>query len=602
MSMSFANLVELGEASCAQFADRPLFGTRRDARWQWITYAEFQRLVDAFRAGLADLGVDRGDRVAIVANNRVEWAVAAYATYGREATFVPMYEAQVPADWRFILADCGAKVVIGSTPAIVAALEEMKPGLPDLEHVVALEGTEGVSYAALLARGRAEPVPSRSPAPESVAGFLYTSGTTGKPKGVVLTHRNLASNVAAATEVFPISPDDRTLSFLPWAHAYGQVVELHILVSQGASTAFNDELPRLLENLAEVKPTILVAVPRIFNKIYQAVMQQVDARPAPIRWLFAKGIASGRRRNHGQRNSLGARVALWLSDRLIFAKVRARFGGRLRYAITASAALSPEVGEFIDTLGIPVYEGYGLSETSPVVTANRPGARRMGSVGQVIPGVTIRIDEAASPTLGEGEIVVHGPNVMRGYHNRPAENAAALDADGELRTGDLGWLDGDGYLYITGRIKEQYKLENGKYVMPTPLEEQLKLSPYISSIMLYGANHAHNVALVVPNLPAIREWAEHAGVTLGEDLAHDEAVIGLIREELEHRSADLRPFERPRSFLLITDDFTAENGLLTPTLKLRRQNVLGRYGASLEALYPPAPAAVRPRAEARLVP
>jgi long-chain acyl-CoA synthetase len=605
VTTSFTNLVELGESSCARFSGRPLFGTKRDGRWEWITYGEFQRLVDDFRGGLAGIGVEPGDRVAIIADNRVEWAVAAYATYGLEATFVPMYRSQLAADWQYILADCGAKVVLAATSAIVAALEAMRPALPSLTHIVTLEGAgDGgqISYAALLARGRARPVPSQKPGPDDVAGFLYTSGTTGKPKGVVLSHRNLSSNVAAATAVFPIAPEDRSLSFLPWAHAYGQVVELHILTSMGASTAFNDELPRLLENLAEVKPTILVAVPRIFNKMYQAVTLQIAARPAVVRWLFGKGMAAARRRNHGEAITLGARLALWLCDWLIFSKVRARFGGRLRYAITASAAISRDVGEFIDALGIPVYEGYGLSETSPVVAANCPGARRMGSVGRVLPGVRVTIDETASLLPGEGEIVVHGPNVMLRYHDRPEETAVAIDTDGGLRTGDLGRLDDDGYLYITGRIKEQYKLENGKYVMPTPLEEQLKLSPYISSVMLYGANRPYNVALVVPNLPAIREWADRHGKTLGEPLVRDETVRELLWEELERQGANFRPFERPQDFVLVEEDFSADNGLLTPTLKLRRQNAVARYGAALEALYPPPALRFRSRRDVTLHP
>ena len=236
----FANMVELGDASFRRFAGRPLFGTKRGSEWVWIRYHEVQKLVDDFRGGLATLGVGRGDRVAIVANNRVEWAVAAYATYGLEATFVSMYEAQLPEEWKFILADCGAKVVIGSTERVVAALEAMRPDLPALTHVVGLERPEGEpsAYLELCRRGRERSVASRRPDPQAIAGLIYTSGTTGRPKGVMLSHDNLASNVAAATEVFPIEPDDRTLSFLPWAHVYGQVVELHILVSVGASTAF----------------------------------------------------------------------------------------------------------------------------------------------------------------------------------------------------------------------------------------------------------------------------------------------------------------------------------------------------------------------------
>jgi long-chain acyl-CoA synthetase len=265
------------------------------------------------------------------------------------------------------------------------------------------------------------------------------------------------------------------------------------------------------------------------------------------------------------------------------------FGGRLRYAFTGSAAISTQVIEFIDALGIEVYEGYGLTEASPVVTTNYPGARRFGSVGKALPGVRLAIDTAAAgdPRVGErvGEIVVHGPNVMRGYHDRPDETAAALTADGGLRTGDLGYLDGDGYLYIRGRIKEQYKLENGKYVMPSPLEEELKLSPFIANAMIYGDGRPCNVALVVPDAQAVQAWANHQGVTLPKDATGDDRVRSLVGLEIERLSAGWKPFEKVRRVALIGEDFTVANGQLTPTLKLRRSEALARHGGLIDALY-----------------
>jgi long-chain acyl-CoA synthetase len=274
----------------------------------------------------------------------------------------------------------------------------------------------------------------------------------------------------------------------------------------------------------------------------------------------------------------------------VFAKVRAKFGGRLKYALSASATLSLDVAEFIDGLGIEVYEGYGLTETSPVVTANRPGARKLGSIGRTIPGVTVRIDETHSSAPGQGEIVVYGPNVMKGYHARPDENAKAFTADGGLRTGDVGYLDPDGYLFITGRIKEQYKLENGKYVMPAPLEEQLALSPYITQVMLYGQDRPYNVALVAVDAAKIRAWANEQGVPMNGELALIPAVHDLIANELGRLSTGFRSYERPRAFVLTTEELTTENGMLTPTMKVKRRDVLKRYGDALDALYEPAPA------------
>ncbi|MBL0218590.1 MAG: long-chain fatty acid--CoA ligase [Myxococcales bacterium] len=586
----FLNLIELARSSVTRFATRPLFGEARDGAWRWTSYAEWHAGVEALRVGLAALGVHPGDRIAVVSRNCAAWATAAYATYGLGAAFVPMYEVQRPDDWEFILRDCGATVVFARTPAIATALEAMRPRLPALRHVLVFETSDDDprSLRAVQQRGRAEPSAPYAVAPDDVAGLVYTSGTTGFPKGVILTHANLTSNVAATIAAFPIGPTDRTLSFLPWAHVYGQVCELHILIAVGASTAFNADTEHLLDDLREVKPTILVAVPRIFNRLHASVRTQIERRPRLIQRLFWRGLDASIRRRRGESLDIWDRVTCWLAG-FLFAAIRRKLGGQLRYAISASATLSREVGAFIDALGIEVYEGYGLTETSPVVAMNRPGKRKLGSVGLPIANVRIELDTRRGDAPGEGEIIVHGPNVMRGYHARPEENARVFTADGGLHTGDLGRIDADGYLFITGRIKEQYKLENGKYVMPSPLEEKLALSPFIRNVMLYGADRPYNVALVVIDADRVRQWAAELGLPLANDLTQDERVCALIRDELDRCGKDLRSFERPRECTLTTTELTIENGLLTPTLKLKRREMVERFGAALAALYDPPP-------------
>jgi len=584
---AFTELVSLGEASARRFADRALFGERHDGSWSWTSYAEFWEAVAELRGGLAAQGVGPGDRVGIVSRNGVAWAVTAYATYSLAAELVPMYEAQRPVDWEPILQDSGCSVVLGRAPRIVGALEAMRPRLPALRHVFDLEGAadDPRSYTALRRIGRARPAPPIHPAPDSVAGLIYTSGTTGRPKGVMLTHRNLTSNVAATLAAFPLSASDRTVSFLPWAHAYGQVGELHSLVALGASTAFNDEIGRLVDDIREVHPTILLAVPRILDRIHTSVLAQIDAKPGPIRNLFRAGLEIAARRRRGEKVGVIDELMHGIADRLLFEPVRRGLGGGLRYVICASASLAPEVAEFIDALGIEVYEGYGLTETSPAVAFNRPGERKPGSVGRVIPGVTVRIDERRGERPGEGEIIVYGPGVMKGYHARPDENARTFTPDGGVRSGDLGRIDEDGFLFITGRIKEQYKLGNGEYVMPSPIEETIALSPYVASVMLHGADQPYNVALIVPAWERVRAWAEKEGITLGADPTAHAAVRTLIAQELARVLTGARSYERPRAFALATDEFTIENGLLTPTLKPRRRDILARYGPTLEALY-----------------
>ncbi|HEU4726758.1 MAG TPA: long-chain fatty acid--CoA ligase [Kofleriaceae bacterium] len=581
------NLVQLYQRSCAKYADREIFGTKKAGAWQWLTYRQLIILIDDVRAGLAGLGVNPGDRVAFIGDNSVEWAAAAYATYGLAASFVPMYQSQRPGEWEFILSDCGARVVIAANDATFDALQSMRARLPQLAHIIGIARPDSApdSWAALVAAGAARPVPARSPDRDEIAGFIYTSGTTGKPKGALLSHRNIVSNVEALHDLVQISPEDRYLSFLPWAHAYGQTVELHTLHTYGASLAINDELPKLLDNMVEIKPTVLVAVPRIFNRIYDLVNRELSARPALLQKIVHHGLAQAIKRGRGESIGTLGKLELALDDRMVFQKVREKLGGRLRFAFTGSATIAQTVAEFIDALGITVYEGYGLTETSPVVTSNSPAGRRFGSVGRVLPGVRVEVDTRVTGDPKQGELVVYGPNVMRGYHNRPEETAAALMPDGGLRTGDLGYFDDEGYLYINGRIKEQYKLENGKYVMPSVLEEALKLSPFISNVMIHGDGRPFNVALVVPSAPAVAAWAKQEGITLPPDLTTEPRVHALIVSEIERLSTDFKGFEKPRAVALVAEDFTIANGMLTPTLKLKRREVLARHGKLVESLY-----------------
>lgn len=580
------DLISVQLDACSQFSNRPLFGTKRQTGWQWATYDDFAKLVGRFRAGLAGLGVKAGDTVAIVSRNSLEWAVACYATYGLEATFVPMYEAQLESEVRYILGDSASKLAIASTPRVYEVLRRVQRDVPSLEHVigVALEKGHPEAFSTLLDADRGNEGPPRTPSPESIAGLVYTSGTTGKPKGVLLSHRNLASNLNAIRAAFPISPEERTLSVLPWAHAFGQTCELHYVLSSGASTAINDELPHLKQNLAEVKPTVLIAVPRILNAFYAGVNERIDAASPLVQRVFTDGTHAATKLHRGESLSFKERVELFVDDHTIYASVRKQLGGRLKFIVSGSASLSPDVAEFIDALGIPVYEGYGLSETSPAVSTNCPARTKSGTVGQPLPGVRVEIDRSLTGDALVGELIVYGSNVMRGYKNRPEDTAQALTPAGGLRTGDLGYLDEDGYLHVVGRIKEQYKLDSGKYVVPGPIEEQLSLSPYIANVMIYGDNRPYNVAVLAPNRLAIEKWARARAIDVATELL-SKPVLDLLHTEMLQHSRGLRPYEVPKRFIVAREEFGTENGLLTPTLKVKRQNVLALYRAELEALY-----------------
>ena len=573
----FETLLDISDYALKTFPERKLFGTKKDGTWTWTTYGEFGKMVERMRGGLASLGLKRGDRMAMIANNRVEWAVCAYAAFGIGVAFVPMYEAQSDKDWKFIVDDCEAKVLVVANEKIFAKTQPFLQSIPSLKHIMVLDGgaasitDQSSTFQSVLDAGK--DAPATRPTKDDIACFIYTSGTTGNPKGVILSHGNIASNVTAVHDIFPISVDDRSLSFLPWAHSFGQTCELHALFSSGASMALCEAVDKLLDNLAEVQPTLLFSVPRIFNKIYTSVQKTIASKPKPIQALVRSALKATAKERDGVRLTISELTLLTLADKLVFAKVRQRFGGRLRYAFSGGAAISREVAEFIDSLGITVYEGYGLTETSPIATANYPGLRKIGSVGRAIPGVRIEID----PTNGggekngrqEGEIVVYGPNVMVGYHKRDDENAAVFKKDRGFRTGDMGYLDPSGFLFITGRIKEQYKLENGKYVVPTPLEEALKLSPYVA------------------NVEAVKGWASQNGVGTGdvEALLNHPKVRDMMKGEIEKFSGAFKGFESVNNFALIAQDFTTENEMLTPSLKLKRRKVMEVYGPLIDGLY-----------------
>ncbi|MGK3992236.1 AMP-dependent synthetase/ligase [Sorangium sp. So ce1024] len=594
------NLVQLLDRSLNLYGPRPLFGTKADGHWSWITYSEFGQLVARFRGGLASLGIQRGDRVAIISNNRVEWAVAAYACFSMGVAVVPMYEAQLPSEWAFIINDCEAVAALVATPQIYDKCRDLPEKAPSLKHIVCLfeppgadgaPGAQTTSYAALLAAGEKSPAPAIEPTAADMACLIYTSGTTGNPKGVILSHGNIASNVCAVLDLIPFGSADRSLSFLPWAHSFGHTAELHVMVTVGGAMALSESVDKIVANLAEVSPTVLMSVPRIFCRIYEGVQKQMTEKPAIIQTLFRAGLRAATKQNRGEPLGLVERLTLAVADRVIFSKIRGKFGGKLKYAISGGAALAHEVAEFVDALGITVYEGYGLTETSPVVAVNYPGARRLGTVGKPIPGVRVVIDRSATQDAAQdarhGEIVVYGPNVMVGYYKRDEENKAVMTEDGGFRTGDLGYLDDDGYLHITGRIKEQYKLENGKYVAPAPIEEKIKLSPLINNAMVYGDNRLFNVALIVPETAALAEWAKGEGLTFDAPAAmlKHPRVIARVQEEVDRCLSGGKGFEKIKKVVLAEEDFTSENGMLTPTLKLKRRVVLQKYGPVLDALY-----------------
>ena len=587
------NLVDFLEGSVAKYPENPLFGTKNDrGEYEWITYREFGRRVDNLRAGLAQLGVQRGDAVGLIANNRVEWAVCAFATFGLGARWVPMYEAELTQIWKYIVADSGVKILFVSKPAILEKVRSFPQEIGTLERMILIEGTGEGSLAWLEDLGSKKPVPSIKPGPQDVASLIYTSGTTGDPKGVLLTHGNFTSNSLGGQKYYPeFNQHDRGVSILPWAHSYAQTAELYTFVYLGASLGFMESVQTLAEDMKKVRPTFLIAVPRVFNKIYDGIYARMNREGGIKKKLFLMAVESAKKRrelSETGRSDLLTNIKYAIGDKLVFSKIREGFGGRLRGVMTASAAMNPDISRFFFDMGIPIYDCYGMTETSPAITMNCPSAYKIGSVGRPIPGVKVVIDKSVvEEGAQDGEIIAYGPNVMKGYHNKPEATAEVMTSDGGIRTGDRGRLDEDGFLFITGRIKEQFKLENGKFVFPASLEEDIRLIPSVENAMIYGENKPYNVCLIVPDFLVLAKYAKDRGIPADpKSIAESPEIQEMIRNEvISSLTGKYGGYEIPKKFLFLHENFTVENGTLTQTMKLKRRVVVSRFKDMIEKLY-----------------
>ncbi|MDM8555408.1 long-chain fatty acid--CoA ligase [Desulfococcaceae bacterium HSG7] len=587
------NLVELFEESAAQYADNTLFGTQNaDGEYEWVTYRQTGERIDNLRGGLANLGVGKGDVVGIIANNRTEWAITAFATYGLGARFIPMYEKDLRKTWQYIITDGNVKVLLVANDAIYDHVTQFKDQTPSLEHIAVIDGQGDNTMAALEKWGSNHPVESVRPSPGDIAVLIYTSGTTGNPKGVLLSHGNFTSNAISGGRLVPeLDANSRSLSILPWAHSFGQTAELYNFIHLGGSIGFIQDITTIADDMGKLSPTYLIAVPRIFNKIYDSLWQKINASGGLAKTLFVMGVEAGKQKRASAlqgKSSLLTNLQFKLADAVVFKKIRQKFGGRLQGSITGSATMNVEIGYFFADIGIPVYDCYGLTETSPAVSMNCPAAHKPGSVGRPIQNVKVVIEPVSAETDNdEGEIVVYGPNVMQGYNNKPEATREVMTADGGFRTGDLGRLDEDGFLFITGRIKEQYKLENGKYVFPASLEEEIKLLPWIENAMIYGAGRTYNVCLAVPDFEVLKGYAEENNLpTEPAELVERDEIKTLISDAVTDFLKDkFHWYEIPKKFVLMSDPFSTENGLLTQTMKLKRRIVLKRYQSQIDALY-----------------
>ncbi len=593
------------DQSVAKFGPKIALTYKKDEAWHPVTYQEFGQRAEKVTAALIGLGVVAGDRVALLSENRPEWVYADQGILAAGAVNVPIYPTLTAPQVKYILNDCGAKVAILSSNAHLAKVAEIAADLPQLTHVILLDGAPShslgqdlLTWDALMQKGEellASTANERKARKEQLEGqalasIIYTSGTTGNPKGAMLSHKNLATNHQQVVSLIDIGPEDSCLSFLPLCHVFERIA-YYAFVAAGARINYAENIDKVPQNLTEVTPTFLCSVPRLFEKIRARVYDAMEQAGGLKKTLFGWGLGVAREASV-EREKVGSvppilALQVAIADRLVFSKIRARTGGKLRYAISGGAPLSREVAEFFNLIGITLLEGYGMTETSPVIAVNTPNARRLGTVGKPIPGVDVKI-------AGDGEILCKGPNVMTGYWNLDEATREAIDAEGWMHTGDIGLLDPDGYLKITDRKKEILVMSNGKNVAPAPIENAMITSPYIAQAVVLGDNRNFISALVVPNFEPLERWAKAEGLNTASRVALVEIpkVRQLVRAEIDRTTKDFARFEQVKEFVLLPEELSQEKGHLTPTLKYKRRIILESFKEPIEEIYAGAPTPV----------
>ena len=608
-------LYQMLMTSVERFAEHPCFGYIQEKGMPRVhmTYRVFGELATAVGKQLRDVGVEAGDRVAMILNNSVEWAAISYGANAIGAAYTAMYTHQHGSEWAFILDDSSpAMIAVSDTEVLDKLIANMpddaskwpKCGILLLGNEPANQlpptGVEVHEWSSFVASGRAsEAAIEIADDPFALNTLIYTSGTTGNPKGVMLTNWNTLSNILCVQSAFVIYVGDKNAAFLPWAHSFGSTFDLHWMIRCGVHINLISDLTKIADECIEIKPAVLLAVPRVWNKFYDRVNSQFDAATG------LKKILIGKAKKHASRRIAKAGVECdavpakgffdKLYDKLVWSKVRARFGGNIRFCMSGAAALSPDVAEFIQQVGFSCYEGYGLTETSPLVAANGwsgPGKSKLRCVGLVANGVKVTIDTDAwddPDRPDEGEIIVHGPNVMKGYWNNEEATNEVIIEPGVFRTGDLGKLDSKGYLSITGRVKSQFKLENGKYVSPAPLEENVKLSPLVEQAALDGRNMLRTFIIIHPNMDVMKQALSAAGKDVSgsdEELCAREETRTWMLNELKSNSMmepTWKGYERPANIILDHQEWTTDNDLMTPSMKVKLRNLLSRHESAIEA-------------------
>lgn len=566
---------------------------KKEGKYVPISTEEFADRVKCFSLGLRDLGLEAGDKLIVLSHNRPEWVISDMANLCLGGITVPIYTSLIPEQIKYIIDDSDAKIVVVSDQGQWQKIEAIKSELTKVTSYITClsEAPEGVlTFAQVLERGRK--MDKQNPGlfekmalevkPDAVASIIYTSGTTGPPKGVMLTHSNIFSNVKTCSSLLPFKDTDTALSFLPLSHILERM-GMFVYLYNGMSIGFAESMDTLGENLLEIRPHIMVNVPRVLEKIYAKIIDNVQASSSLKRKIFFWAVKVGKK--YGRKKILNQPISKLLqfkrnlANKLVFSKVYAKTGGRVRFFLCGGAPLSKDIGEFFYAIGLTVMEGYGLTETSPVISANTFENLKFGTVGKPIPGVEVRIDE-------DDEILTKGPNVMNGYYKREAASREAFEG-GWFHTGDIGHFDEEGFLVITDRKKDIIVTSGGKNVAPQPIEGILNLNPYISNALVIGDRRKFISALVVPDFEKLEEYAKQNNISFEDhcDLVKKEEIVRFIQEQVDRSASNLASYEKVKKIALLDKEFEIEKGEITPTLKVKRNIVEEKHKGIIDALY-----------------
>jgi long-chain acyl-CoA synthetase len=569
---------------------------KKDGAWRDVSSEEFRRAVEELSMGLRGLGIDRGDRVALLSENRPEWAYADLATLCAAAVDVPIYTSLTPPQVLYILNDSQSKALFVSNDQQAAKAAEIRTQAPWLKHVIRMDDVAGpgtLTLSELRDRGRKALASDRTAVtaraaeikPSDLATIIYTSGTTGEPKGVMLTHDNIVSNVAAcAPIVADFGPPDLALSFLPLCHIFERMGGFYLMLARGVTIAYAESIEKVPANMAEVRPTLMFSTPRLYEKMYARVREKVasdpPARQKVFHWAIGVGARAFAHQVAGTTPGPLLKLQKAVADKLVFSKVRERVGGRLRLFVSGGAPLAKDINEFFGAAGLLIFEGYGLTETSPVIAVNAPQALRPGTVGRPISRVEVKI-------APDGEILTRGPHVMKGYFNKPEATKEAIDRDGWLHTGDIGMLDKDGFLSITDRKKDIIVTSGGKNIAPQAIENAVKSNPFIAEIVMIGDKRNFPSALVVPNFANLEKWAREQGVAFAgrEELVADPRVVALYDRTVQELMQPYAQYERIKKVALLPREFSIETGELTPKLSIKRRVVEEKFKDLIDRMY-----------------